>query len=281
MSKINSSKTPGILIAEIRMLRTAGYNGIFTVLEGPDDFKFWKGHLKIPREALVQAEGVINLRGCMQNLPASVSAQVCAIADKDFTQYLSVNPFAGCVNTFFYDEGFLETFLVNSPALAKILAHHGVPQKIVQFQHSNGFGTVYSYARRVANSFAKLRIINDRNGFGVCFKKKFVPYKYLCSTSWNFNEQALFNDFASHVGWSIQQLANELAKFSSNATVQLVHGHDLMKILVIGLKKPIGDASIGEDSLAEDLMLAFHDFALRHKVLTKNLRSWAGNRLLM
>ena len=86
---------------------------------------------------------------------------------------------------------------------------------------------------------------------------------------------------ATAIGWSSSRLNSELAVFSSYSTLQLVHGHDLIKIFSIGLKRPIGNSNVGEDTLAENLMLAFGEINFKYKKLIKDLRLWAGSRVLL
>ncbi|MYN04389.1 hypothetical protein GTP41_20050 [Pseudoduganella sp. DS3] len=275
------SKTAGVVISEMKMLRANGQSGAFALVEGPDDLRFWKMHLKVPRECIVVADGVINLRGCMQALPVDLLGSVVAIADKDYENFLNPSPFASCVDTFFYDEGFLETFIINTVALRKILRLHADDVRLERFLASHPGVTIYSHLRRIAAVFGRLRVLNSRMGLGACFSKTFTPYRYVCSRSWILDEPRLLTDFSTAVGWTAQQLQSAMQALPKGSSVQLSHGHDIIKILVIGLKAPIGSASVGEDSISKELAIAFEGAALKHKRLYQNLNLWAGARRLI
>lgn len=278
---MSSSKTAGVLISEMKMLRSGGQSGIFSVVEGPDDLRFWKLYLRTPTENIIVSEGVHNLQGCMRELPVGLAGSVIAIADKDYSEYLNPNPFSGCQDTFFYDEGFLESFLINSIALRKIIDFHSCEKRVARFAANNPGMTIFSYARKTAAAFGRLRILNAQNGFGICFSKKFSPYKYICPSTWSLDETKLHQDFAAAVGWTAHELATQLGNSSKGSDLQLSHGHDLVKVLIIGLRAPLGTAQVGEDLVAKELAIAFEKTSLKYKRLYRSMKAWAGTRILV
>ncbi len=188
---MRSSKTAGTLIAEMMMVRAGGWRGPFMMIEGPDDERFWRPRVRLGPEAIVMSEGVRNLQDCMRGLPASLAGHVCAVADTDFRVFLLADPFAGCRDVFFYDEGFLETFVLNSVALRKLLAIRADAVRIQTFLGTSGAPTIYSHLRCMASIFGRLRVVNERRATGQCFERQFTPYRYVDEVTWQVDRPRL------------------------------------------------------------------------------------------
>lgn len=276
-----NSKTAGTIHAEMMMVRAGGWSGVFVVVEGPDDEGYWRTHLKVNPEAIVIAEGVINLRDCMRALPPPLVGSVCAIADQDFRHYLPVDPFNGCVDVFFYDEGFLETFLLNTSAFQKLLGVHAEHTKLIAFLAAVKHHTVYAHLRDIASVFGRLRVLNEIHKWGICFERKFTVYKYVDETSWVLDERRLITDVALATGLTPVMLKSACDVIGMRGSLRLVHGHDALKVLAIGLKKRLGCARTSQDRLLSDLKLAFDSSCLPRKRLARQLRTWAGTRRLL
>lgn len=263
------------------MLRAGGWAGVFVVVEGPEDEGFWRAHLRVAPEAIVIAEGVLNLQDCMRALPPVLSGAVCAIADQDFRGYLPVDPFVGCQAVFFYDEGFLETFLLNTTAFRKVLSVRAHGPRIATFLAASKTHTVYSHLRAIGSVFGRLRVLNQQHGWGLSFEKDFSIFKYVDEGTWQLDEARLIADVANEVGWGIAALESGCDRVGIRGELKLVHGHDALKILAVGLKTKLGSANIGARTLCADLRLAFESASLAHKRLASQLKSWAGARTLI
>lgn len=276
-----SSKTAGTLVAEMIMVRAGGWRGPFLLIEGPEDERFWRPRVRLGPEAIVISEGVRNLRDCMRGLPAPLSGHVCAVADTDFRAFLAPDPFAGCSNVFFYDEGFLETFVLNSVALRKLLAVHADTVRTQAFLAASGAPTVYMHLRRTASVFGRLRVVNERRAAGQCFERQFTPYRYVDDATWKVDGPRLVADFAAATGRTSVDLQAECESIGRLGQLHLVHGHDALKILAIGLRRVIGSSNTGPKALIADLCLAFEGESLRHKSLARQLIAWAAHRPLL
>lgn len=273
-----SSKTAGTLVAEMMMVRAGGWRGPFLMIEGPDDERFWRPRLRLGPEAIVTSEGVRNLTDCMRGLPAPLAGHVCAVADSDFRAFLAADPFVGCAHVFFYDEGFLETFVLNSVALRKLLAVRADAARTQAFLAASGAPTVHMHLRRVASVFGRLRVVNERRAAGQCFERQFTPYRYVDETTWRVDSPRLVSDFAAATGRTTADVQAECDSIGRLGQLQLVHGHDALKILAIGLRRAIGSSKTSPKALISDLCLAFEGESLRHKSLARRLIAWAGHR---
>jgi hypothetical protein len=276
-----SCKTAGTLIAEMMMLKAGGSHGPFLMIEGPDDERFWRPRVRLGPEAIVVSGGVRNLQECMRGLPAPLSNHVCAIADADFRTFLNTDPFEGCAHVFFYDEGFLETFVLNSVALRKLLAIHADASRIQTFLSASGTPTISMHLRRIASVFGRLRVVNERHAAGQCFERKFTPHRYIDAATWQVDDSRLIADFATATGRTTVDVRAECDSIGRLGQFQLVHGHDALKILAIGLQRAIGSSNRGPKALIADLGLAFEGESLRCKSLVRHLNAWAGNRPLL
>jgi len=276
-----SSKTAGTLVAEMIMVRAGGWRGPFLLIEGPDDERFWRPRVRLRPEAIVISEGVRNLQDCMRGLPATLAGDVCAVADTDFRAFLPADPFGGCSHVFFYDEGFLETFVINSVALRKLLAVRGDAARIRTFLAASGTPTIHMHLRQVASVFGRLRVVNERHAMGQCFDRQFTPYRYVDEATWQVDFPRIVADFASAIGRSAADVQAECDSIGRIGQLRLVHGHDALKILAIGLRRAIGSSNVGPRGLIADLCLAFEGESLRHKALTAGLKAWAGTRPLL
>lgn len=275
------SNTSGTLIAEMLMTRSGGYHGVFLIVEGPDDSRFWQPRVRIKHEAIIVANGIHNLQGCMKSLDNRLLGSVCAIADTDFCNFMPEDKFSECADVYFYDEGFLETFILNTAALRKVISVHADPVRVEAFQRNNKPHTIYSHLRLIASKFGRLRILNERNSWGACFDKIFTPHKYVKIETWELNEHQLMTDYATKVGHPVSEIQSACASISIPGSMQLVHGHDSLKILSIGLQCVLGSSNIGHKALFKDLILAFETESLKNKKLISKLRNWAKTRPLL
>ncbi len=263
------------------MVRAGGWAGVFVVVEGPEDEGFWRAHLRVGAEAIVVSEGVRNLQDCMRALPQALDGTVCAIADQDFRSFLPADPFTGCQAVFFYDEGFLETFLLNTPAFRKLLGLRAEGARLAAFLATFRPHTVYSRLRHVGSVFGRLRILNELHRWGLCFEKIYSVFKYVDSKTWQLDEVRLYGDIATSIGWSTEALESCCDRIGKRGELRLVHGHDALRILAIGLRESLGSMNVGARTLCAELRLAFESASLERKRLTLELKAWAGQRTLI
>lgn len=263
------------------MIRAGGWRGVFLIVEGSDDERFWRPRVRVEPEAIVIAEGVRNLQDCTRSMPATLAGAVCAVADSDFRSFTPIDPFAGCADVYYYDEGFLETFILNTVALRKVLAVHADAARLTAFRQANRPHTVHSQLRLMASVFGRLRVLNEINAWGVCFERAFTPYRYVDEATWRLDEPRLFADYAAATGSSVAAVQAACAGIGRLGQIKLVHGHDSLKILAIGLRRVLGSSNAGPKALFADLCLAFETESFRHKKLISDLKTWAGARALI
>ena len=114
-------KTPGTLIAEIKMSRMS-HKGAFLLVEGKDDMRFWTPRRHMDCK-LVDGEGKQNVIRGIQKLDAANFTGVLGIVDSDYDTLNGIN--IESKNLLATDAHDLECLLCRSSSLDKILAEYG------------------------------------------------------------------------------------------------------------------------------------------------------------
>ena len=129
------NKTPGTLVAEIKMSRMS-HGGAFLIVEGNDDVRFWTPPSRRHADCeLVDGEGKQNVIGGIQKLDDASFAGVLGIVDSD---YDPLNGIAiGSDNLLLTDAHDLECLLCRSSALDKVLTKYGNRSKIRTVREQN------------------------------------------------------------------------------------------------------------------------------------------------
>ena len=124
--------SPNYIATEIRMLRTdKQYSGSFLIAEGDTDARVWK-NLVDPTKCRVEIAHNKDLAvKVLDILEKDNFAGVLAIVDADFCILEGTVP--SSPNLLLTDTHDLETMLLKSPALEKLLLEHGSEQKIKDF----------------------------------------------------------------------------------------------------------------------------------------------------
>lgn len=267
------------------MTYSANPTATILLVEGADDEVFWDMHVDGQACSTVHACGVTNLATALASIQAPVSAQVIAVADSDFTSYTLLNPLAAVMpQVRYYDEGFLETFVLNSGALKKVMTAFGDAGKIATYEAGPPARTVLDRLVELAETFGRLRVASVLQGWFLPMDD-FKPYKYVDEVTWTVDELSLYSDFAAAVNVkhhggtgvctsaAVQAACGALAAASKFA---LAHGHDTLKILDIGLKRVLGNKGPGEPRLLQALCTAFEGAHFNTKTAATALRAWCA-----
>lgn len=267
------SKNPAILRAEI-ILKSSGFSGIFLAVEGDFDSRFWGARIDVNNARIVHCGGKPNLLGLLDLYEQHNYRRLAAVADSDFDHLLGRS--RSLWNLAYTDLYDLESTLICSGALQRVLAEYADILKIQSFENSNNF-YVKEHLRVVSTSFGKLRFINAVKDYGVDFDK-LSPYKYVDTASWNLNEMTLVSDFLGLAGITESVLEEDKKELFSKFVFDdwgLVQGHDCMKILAIGLGPSIlgktGQRSIDQAELQRAFRLTFDSSNLEASKMHQDL----------
>jgi Protein of unknown function (DUF4435) len=254
-------------------LRRSTLFGTFLLVEGSSDKVFYERFIdKIACQVVIMA-GKTRVIAVLDILDRSNFDGVVAIVDADFDRledsvYESVN----LLRTDTHD---LETMLLNSLALDKVIAEFGSAEKIaIQLD-------VRTSLVEAGISIGYLRWISQCDGLNLTFSdlkfSKFIDEKTL-----QINELDLIQEvknksqaFSLKTEDLKQRIADENNKGFN--PWQVCCGHDLVEILALGLRKAIGTMSVDVDNLERSLRLAYEEVYFRKTQLWFNIHRWESN----
>ena len=267
MVTMATGETQNHVVAEVKMRRTQ-HAGSFLVLEGRGDMRFWKNrshhHCR-----LIDGNGKPNVVGGLRRLDEIGFAGVLGIVDSNY-DYLAGVPLESD-NLVATDAHDLECLLCRSSALDAVLAEYGSDEKIGSFGRSAGVrnallarGLVFGRLRWAAQRFEpRLRLPRMR---------AFVDEK-----SWSVDEDGLIEKVAGkNEGVEANVLRHQIAHLPPADPWHVVHGHDLLEILRVGLRNVLGNlpASVGVKEIAIGLRLAMPIAELQSTRLWQDMQRW-------
>lgn len=265
-------RAAGDIEAEIIMSRQV-HKGSFLLVEGPDDSKFWRSRVCDRSCELVQADGKENVLRAIQRLDSRRFAGALGLIDDD------CDGLEGCcypsANLIATDARDMECLLLRSSALERVLSELGDQNKIKRFQDNHGL-SVQERLLENGLAFGRLRWLSKRHGLGFKFDK-LKPDQFIDRILWQVNYSGLIEAAALHVELTdLSEIHDLLDALPTADPWYVCQGHDLVKILKIGLQTVLGNLkpSYGEDSLAKDLRLAFHAAELATTQLYADIRGW-------
>nr|WP_199331273.1 DUF4435 domain-containing protein [Calothrix sp. FACHB-1219] len=262
-------------------LRRSTYSGTFLLVEGSSDKTFYERFVDKLACTLVTTSGNPSSKQraieILEILAKSNFQGVLAIVDADFDRLQNVaynHPHL--LRTDSHD---LETMLIQSPALEKVVAEFGSEDKISHFNRDIrevlfSLGASVGYLRYISQS-DKLNLTFE----GITFSR-FIDEK-----TWQFNELRLIQEIKNKSQafyLKDEEIQKRLISEKSNNYdySQVCCGHDLVEILSVGLRKVIGTnkaADIEANSLERNLRLAYETVYFCKTQLYSEIRLWETN----
>ncbi len=175
----------------------------------------------------------------------------------------------------------LETMLINSPALDKVVREFGSKDKISKFGME-----VRTALVEAGISIGYLRWISQRDRLDFTFNG--IKYsKFIKEQSLQIDELELIKEVKNKsqmLSLDNKDILQRIAEQKSNNhdCWQVCCGHDLVEILSLGLRKAIGTmkpSEIEPDSLERSLRLAYEEVYFRQTQLYSNIRQWESNNV--
>lgn len=259
-------------------LRRSAFKGTFLLVEGSSDKVFYQRFVDSNKCELISVSGKpsskLRVIKVLEILEISNFAGIMAIIDADF-DYLE-NSLRNNPNLFYTDTHDLETTLIKSPALDKVISEFGSERKISKFNQD-----IRTVLLDAGILIGYLRWISQTDGLGLKFSNiifsKFINEKTLqidklklikevknksqafILTDENLNQRLIDKQNNSHDPW------------------QVCCGHDLVEILSIGLRKAIGSNKVSDvepESLERNLRLAYEQVYFTDTQLYLSIQNW-------
>ena len=270
---MRESITPDRIANKIRLLRTQ-YTGSFLIAEGDTDARVWKNLVDSTKCRVENASNKDNAVKVLNILEKDNFAGVLAVVDADFdileeTVLLSQN-------LLLTDTHDLETMLLKSPALEKVLREHGSTEKIERFpqdirQTLLESAKIIGYLR-----WASLKFKYDLSFEGLAFND-FVDKKTLA-----LNESKLIQTVknkSQKLGLDEQQIRANMDSLKTDTQDMwyVCCGHDMISILSLALCKALGSFNskeLGANVLEKYLRVAYESAHFRQTKLYRSIQTW-------
>jgi hypothetical protein len=262
-------------------LRRSIFSGSFVLVEGSSDKIFYKRFIDKAACELVSVSGkpsskrrVIDVLDILER--ASFQG-VLGIVDADFDRLeTSSHHSPNLLRTDTHD---LETMLLNSFALDKVIAEFGSEEKILRLGRD-----VRTALLEAGTSVGYLLWVSQRDGLNLTFDG-ITFSKFIDEQTLQIDELRLIQEVKNKsqaLSLKSEDLQQRLTsqKSSSHDPWQVCCGHDLVEILSLGLRKAIGSSKatdVEPISLERNLRFAYEEAYFRKTQISLGIRAWESN----
>lgn len=268
---LSELKDPSTVEVEILMSRE-NFAGSFLVVEGEDDSRFWRTRADGTACEIVIGGGKPAVVEGIRRLDRRAFRGALGVVDADFDR-ADARPLDShnLVTTHDHD---LETVLLRTSALDRILVEHGEPAKIARFEAEAGMSVRDALFAR-ALPFGRLRWLSRREELALPLAD-LSHRRFVGEHPWHVDESALLQFAAENCRRAAETLRAQLHALPCCEPWSLCQGHDLVKILVIGLRKALGSLKpqVGHDTIAALLRAGAQEHELAHTHLWRGVRTW-------
>ena len=266
---------PERIANRIRLLRTQSqYTGSFLITEGDTDARVWKNLIDSTKCRVEIAHNKDKAIKVLDILERDNFGGVLAIVDADF--WILDGTIISNPNLLLTDTHDLETMLLKSPALEKVLSEHGSEEKIKLFAKD-----IRQTLLESARVIGYLRWVSLKFNYGLKFEdlafKKFINEKTLA-----INESDLITTVKNNsqqLGLDEKEIRAKMDSLKTNVQDMwyVCCGHDMISILSIALCKSLGTRNskqVEPDVLEKDLRLAYESSHFRLTQLYTAIQDW-------
>jgi Protein of unknown function (DUF4435) len=262
-------------------LRRSTFSGTFLLVEGSSDRLFYERFVDKVMCTSISISGKpsskLRVISVLSTLETSNFQGILAIVDADF-EHLTVFSHSS-PNLIRTDTHDLETMLIKSSALEKVIAEFGSEEKIVKL--GRDIRNVLLEAGMAIGYLLWISQVDELNLTfdGITFSK-FIDDQKLQIDELKLIQEVKNKSQAFHLrSEDLQQrLTNQ--KNDNHDPWQVCCGHDLVEILSLGLRRAIGSAKTSDvepNSLERSLRLAYEETYLYKTQMYLSLRVWESN----
>jgi Protein of unknown function (DUF4435) len=270
---VQEQLTPNYYANELR-LRRSTHKGVFLLVEGGSDAKFYRQLIDSDQCQLVVALNRDMAISVLEILQKDPSEDVVAIVDKDFDELNGTLP--DRPNLFFTDTHDLETMLIQSPALEKLLSELGSKEKLSKFGHD-----VRAVLLAAGCAIGYLLWVSLQDDLSLKFEgidfPKFINRELLTIDELELIEEVKRKSQKPKLKTSDLHQRMTQKKHPSHDPWQVCRGHDLMYILSVGLRHAIGtkDAKdVTVEILESNLRMCHEQVYFQATQLYSSLNQW-------
>lgn len=281
MTATGWGRSSGDIVSEIKMAVTNTRAPVL-VVEGDSDECFFARRV-VDGTHIIDANGRINVEGSIalaNNDPELSMMPIIGVVDEDYDWYLGIEGLPS--NIVKFDPRDLEGLLIRSSALDAVLVEYSDRSMARQFSEMSGSDIRTALAKR-AEIFGRIRIYNSKNR-KVCLKA-LLPRRFKNSHDWSYSSDAIIAE-AVRLGVhdDVQVLSDEVSGIPLPSLWHAARGHDLIDILVDGLKSVLGGGrhNPSEKKISAILRQSIPSAELDQSILRQNILQWersTGHRL--
>ena len=262
----------------IRMVRDQ-FSGTFLIVEGQTaDSRVYKRLVDSERARITPAHNKDNALAALKILEEADFAGVVAIIDADFWRLEGQQPTSP--NLFITDTHDLETMLIESPALDKLLDEFGSEKKITNFTANNKM-EVRQALLTAACPIGYLRWVSQRNNLSLTFEgiifSRFIDRDTLHVDISKLIREVKNKSRRHDLSESdLQDKIDEVTN-SKHSFWDICCGHDLVCILSFGLRRILGSNDSNEvepEMLERFLRTGYESAYFLSTRLYQALRGW-------
>ncbi len=266
-------RRPVVIANEIRLKRSQ-HQGTFLVVEGRDDRLFCERFIDSRACNIIVAESKESVYEVLKILEKTAFPGALGIVDSDFEQL--EQPGQHRPNIVRPDGHDLETMLLQSPALGRLLVELGSREKIEALGHK-----VRDLLLTTALPIGYLRWYSRQSGLGLKFEglnlSACVDSRRLAIDHQELVQQVKNNSQRPDLDSAELQRAIRELEHPDHDPWHVCSGEDLVGILSIGLRRTIGTNSaqaVRIEEIKRSLRLAYDeaDFLVSH--LAQAIRAW-------
>lgn len=252
-------------------VRMDSFSGYYVLVEGENDELFYSKFLDKSEVQIEICHGKKNVLDTIQILEDNdAGKKYVAIVDKDY-DFLLEKPFESnnLIRTDYHD---IETMCISSKTFEDFSREYFKSEKVENLC-SKKTKNLKEHLLELARPIAELRILSIKKNYTLKFKpsgketKELDYTKFICKENYDFlgNDrllQAIERFHNQRLPKSNEELIHELESLdlTKYEILDIVHGHDLSNIIVVGLKKSIGKSSLNKkkrDDVERALRLSY------------------------
>lgn len=262
-------------------LRRSTFSGTFLLVEGSSDRTFYERFVDKVACVLISISGKpsskLRVIEVLSTLGKSNLKGIIAVVDADFDHLKA--PSDGDANLIRTDTHDLETMLLKSPALEKVIAEFGSEEKIAKFGRD-----VRAALLEAGMPIGYFLWISQLDELNLTFDS-IIFSKFIDDQTLQIDELKLIQEVKNKsqaFGLKSENLQQRLRNQKSNNhdPWQVCCGHDLVEILSLGLRRAIGSAKTSDvepNSLERSLRLAYEETYFCKTQIYLSICSWESN----
>ncbi len=271
---------PADIANNVSMLRGA-FDGTVLVVEGITDYRLYGKLSDRENVELIVAHSKDNASAVVKELFHNrKDDKVLGIVDSDLDKALSVRRDPPLFQT---DTRDLEGMMIRSRALDEVIWEYGDRAKTENFVKN--YGEIRDVLISSAYPLGTLMLISENNGRDLCFRDldfgRFIDRRTLQCDIRNMVDEVIYNSRSPNLGAKElrKRLEEEMEHHRDPWTI--CRGHDLVEILLIGLRYVFGGYNCCNMRCGElngALRLAFDMEHFAETGLYRATSEWAGKR---